>query len=274
MADVNPWLPGAEIIKGNEAGAMWPGSKWKLLLHTTEGGSIDGAIAAFRGANSWPHLTVDLRTGRIVQHVPFNRAARSLKSGGSAGKTNFARVIQVEIVGFSAKSPERTEAELRKLGEIVARLSKIIPFRVAAPLTFYGQDAGFTVASKTARQRLGWIAWYLFDAILGHQHAPNNDHWDPGKLDVAAVVRYALEYLGQTDTTEEFLDMDEARLKEILDERIDLALDARGLEEIPRAKRDTKGNLLLRIRDAVAASGPREIETVKGLRRLLGIKPK
>lgn len=271
MADVNPWLDDVEVIRGNEAGAMWIGSKWKLLLHTTEGGSIEGAVAAYRAKNAWPHLTFDARTRRLVQHVPLNRAARALRSGGSLGKTNFARVIQVEIIGYSAESPNRSELELRNLGWLVAELSKMVPFEVAAKITFYGLDAGFTIASRKARQRLGWLAWYRFAAILGHQHAPNNDHWDPGDLDVEAIVRYALEYLGQT---EEFLDMNEDRLKEILDERIDLALDARGLQEIPRAKRDTKGNLLLRIRDAVAIAGPRDEETVKGIRRLLGIKPK
>lgn len=266
MADVNPWIPGAEHIAGNDAGSMWIGARWKLLLHTTEGDSIEGAVAAYRAKNAWPHMTFDARTRRLVQHVPLNRAARALRSGGKAGRTNFARVIQVEIVGHSAESPDRSELELRNLGWLVAELSKLVPFKVETTLTFYGQDAGFTVASKTARQRLGWIAWYVYNAICGHQHAPANDHWDPGKLDVAAIVRYALEHLGQT---EEFLDMNEDRLKEILDERIDLALDARGLQEIPRAKRDTKGNLLLRIRDAVATASPRDEETVRGIRALL-----
>lgn len=267
-ATVPEWLEGVERADGKDAGSWLPLSKWCLLLHTTEGSTIEGALAALRAKDAWSHFVYDAGLDRLVQCVPLTRAARSLKSGGSAGTTNRARVIQVEVVGFSAASPQRTDLELRNLGALVARLARVIPFDVAAPLKFYGQDAGFTVASSKAPQRLSWAAWYRFAAICGHQHAPANDHWDPGALDVPRIVQYALELLGRP-TEEALVAVDEDRLRVILREELEAELDARGLDTIPRSKRDGKGNLLLRVRDAVAHGGPRELETVRGIRSLL-----
>lgn len=190
MSTVPDWLPGVTRIDGNDSGPWMPLAKWSLLLHTTEGG-MAGSIAALRSKNAWPHFIYDPQTDQLVQAVSLNRAGRALRSGGNAGRTNAAKVVQVEIVGHAAQTPNASHEWNANVGRMIGRVASVVPFRVDMPLPFYGQDAGFIVASPYARQRLSWPAWYRFDAICGHQHAPSNAHWDPGKINTAEILAAA-----------------------------------------------------------------------------------
>lgn len=188
---VPDWLPGVKVVKGNDSGPMLPGSHWQLLLHTTEGGTVAGAIAALRSANAWSHFIFDIKTGELIQCVPLNRAARSLRSGANFGKTNAARVIQVEMVGRAHEAPFWTAKENENIGKMIRKIANHVPFDVSMPLPFYGDRSGFTVASETAKQRMSWASWYKFNAICGHQHAPRNHHWDPGEIQVNQILAAA-----------------------------------------------------------------------------------
>lgn len=185
---VPDWLPGAERHPGQDSGLYMDSAAWKLLLHTTEGPTLDGALLALDSRRAWSHFVYDPNTDHLVQCVPLSRPARALKSGGPAGRTNAAKVVQIEVVGSAATSPNWTEQVNANLGRLIARLAKVVPFRPVFDLPFYGADAGFTVASVSARQRLSWDAWYRYDAICGHQHVPANDHWDPGHINTAAIT--------------------------------------------------------------------------------------
>lgn len=185
------WLPGVDRFNGADAGPMLPGSKWSLLLHTTEGPTLVGAISALRAKSAWSHFIFDPNTGQLVQAVSMNRAAKSLRSGGNYGKTNAARVIQVEIVGSANDTPNWSPQRNAAVGRMIARIHEVVPFRVEMPLGFYGNGAGWIVASSKARQRMSWVDWYRFDAICGHQHAPSNDHWDPGAINTVQILAAA-----------------------------------------------------------------------------------
>jgi hypothetical protein len=97
------FLPGVKRVPGNHAGTFVP-SPPKLVWHTTEGSSIDGAIGAYRQHNSWPHFTLDTNSGRLVQHLPMNRAGRALEHRRGTVETNRAHAIQVELVGSARES--------------------------------------------------------------------------------------------------------------------------------------------------------------------------
>ena len=58
----------------------------KLLLHTTEGSSIAGAVGAYKANNSWPHVTVDPIRKTRVQHVPLTKPARALRNSATPAK--------------------------------------------------------------------------------------------------------------------------------------------------------------------------------------------
>lgn len=190
-SNIPDWLPGVERVAGSDAGSMMPGSKWSLLLHTTEGPTLQGAIAALRAKSAWSHFIYDPKTDHLVQCVSMNRAAKSLKSGGNFGRTNAARVIQVEIVGYAHEAPFWSAEINHRIGLMIRRIANQVPFDVSMPVQFYGDRSGFTVASKYARQRMSWTTWYRFNAICGHQHAPNNDHWDPGEIQVNQILSAA-----------------------------------------------------------------------------------
>lgn len=195
------WLPGWEVIEGNDAGAWSTGSRHpKLVLHTTEGTSIDGALAAYRAHNSWPHCTVDYRTKRRVQHVPLNRPARALRNRSGGVETGRAPiVIQVEIMGFASKSHLWSAAENDWLGaSVVAPLCEAAGIPKRTSVDFHGEHAGWTLATESARQRLSGPAWLAYEGVLGHQHAPENGHWDPGALNIDRVLAAA-----NHDTSEE-----------------------------------------------------------------------
>ncbi|NIS66407.1 MAG: hypothetical protein GTO05_14860, partial [Gemmatimonadales bacterium] len=44
-------------------------------------------------------------------------------------------------------------------------------------------------AGVGAKQRMSDQQWEAFNGICGHEHVPNNTHWDPGAFDIASFVR-------------------------------------------------------------------------------------
>lgn len=191
-------------------GGSYNGGPYKIVLHSTEGG-WDGSMGVFRSRMTAPHFMADPATRRIVQMVPLNRSAYALQNLSGGVETNRDGVIQVEIVGYAARMHELTDAQLEWLGVKVVRMivdNAPGPIRYVAP-RFYGADAGFTLASTSARQRMSQAEWDAFNGVCGHQHVPENSHWDPGKLNIDKVLRYAQNKDGFTimdDATKRYLD--------------------------------------------------------------------
>lgn len=143
-----------------------------------------------RGA---PHLAVGpLADGgrvKIVQLVPFGDIGTALKNLTGGGETNRWIRCQIEIVEFS-----KLPAWLPKWQETCEALASIydwckeelgIPKRAAytQPLT-----AGVIWATSSNPRRrapkfgkeAGWF---------GHVDVPENDHWDPGSLQLAPLFK-------------------------------------------------------------------------------------
>lgn len=207
------WLASAEQLVGNSAGSMNGDGSRKILLHSTEGSSIGGAVSAYRAHNSWPTLTVDCRLRRVVQHLDTDVAARSLRNQAGGVETNRdgTVLVQIELVGFAGDPSSIGHAEdLLWLGREVIRpiaerhgvpLASTLPW-VAYPAS-YGQRAG---------QRLSPGDWDAYSGILGHQHAPENDHGDPGAIDIATILAGAVgaetedDYMAMFPTPEDFVE--------------------------------------------------------------------
>lgn len=170
------FLPGIERVPGNHAGTFVP-SPPKLVWHTTEGSSIEGAIGAYRQHHSWPHFTLDPKHGRLVQHLPMNRAGRALEHRRGTVETNRAHVIQVELVGFAKESAGWSSERY----EQIARLARQVEAAVGVPRRAF---ATFTVSG----QRLSDSAWLHSAGHCGHQHVPHNNHTDPGALRIDLVL--------------------------------------------------------------------------------------
>jgi hypothetical protein len=57
------------------------------------------------------------------------------------------------------------------------------------------------LATASSPIRLTRQQWDAYSGQLGHQHAPQNDHWDPGRLDLAAIAAAARAELGAPPPT-------------------------------------------------------------------------
>lgn len=163
-----------------ENAGTFTGGAWKILLHSTEGGSASGAFGAYRAKRSAPHLTVTVEGPKfeVFQHIPFSRAGRALEHPPGTGDTNRNRCVQIEIVGFCAKGfNDKMYAGMADLIDwLCAELN--IPKRA----TF-----GFSTCA-VQRRRLSWGEWNRYSGILGHQHVPANHHTDPGALNVDKLL--------------------------------------------------------------------------------------
>jgi hypothetical protein len=170
------FLPNVERIDGNSGGSFIT-SPAKLVWHTTEGSSIDSAVGAYRAKNAWPHFTLNPKTGRLVQHVPMDVAARALEHRPGTVDTNRAHAIQVELVGSAEHSSEWSD---EAYGHI-AHLARQIEAAAGVPRKTFVK---FTAGGR----RLSNSEWLNGTGHCGHQHVPGNSHTDPGALRIDLVV--------------------------------------------------------------------------------------
>ena len=181
------WLPEAKRIPADRAGGTYSKDvPFRLVLHTTEGTSIAGAVAAYTKRGSWPHLTIDARKREVVQHYQFQIAARALKRPRGTVATNGASAIQVEIVGYAKDSPNWPAEDVVWLGQTLGPILDAFRIGRYSP-NFVGPEAG-TIATVTAPQRMSPADWLAFNGVAGHQHIPSNDHWDPGRFQIARFL--------------------------------------------------------------------------------------
>lgn len=158
-----------------------PGPR-RLVLHTTEGNTVASAMAAYKVKHVAPHFTVDADKDIFVQHLNTSLAASALRNEPGGVQTNRAgRVIQIEIVGFASQSHNLPADQLKYLGKIIRLICSregISPYNHPE---FVGTDSGL-IASSHAAQRFSPGEWMSFSGVCGHQHVPENEHWDPGKF--------------------------------------------------------------------------------------------
>lgn len=190
------WLPGVardESIMGAGGGSYAAdGSAWRIVLHTTEGG-WEGSMGVFRSRLTAPHLMVDPASRKRVQMIPLDRSAYALRNEAGGGETNRAHCLQVEIVGYASEAAGWSGDRLDWLGrEVIAPLVEHAPGPIAlrAP-RFYGEGAGWVLATPSARQRMSQEQWRTFSGVCGHQHVPENSHWDPGEVRIERILTAA-----------------------------------------------------------------------------------
>lgn len=211
MADI--WLPGYDRWPLPGVPGV-PYDEWddpKALLHMTQGTSINGAVEAYKAYP--PHTIANFKTKGKAQHIPLNRGAYALWNEDA----DDSRCYQVEIVGFSENAPNMSEEELKWLGE-----------EVLLPLHEYGgvplvvvwkgfkapSDVNYMLATASSPLRLTQAELDSFSGILGHQHIPKDNHWDPGGLRVPRMIEYAKNKLRMRED-DMFSDGDRITLQEV-----------------------------------------------------------
>lgn len=174
------WNPAATKEVLEDAGT-YLGGPYRGVLHTTEGDSYGGALAAYRANRSAPHFTV--AGAQVYQHVPINRASRSMQNLPGGVETNRWSAVQIEVVAHAANPvwlPETIEATRN----LMAWVEQQTGVRANAP-RFLAYPASYGLK---APQRMGNQAWMRWDGWCGHQHVPENDHGDPGAIPITALL--------------------------------------------------------------------------------------
>lgn len=188
------WLADVEKVEATSDGGTMLGGPPRAVWHTTEGSSIDGALAAYRTHRTWPHLTWDPFKGRIVQHVPANRAGRALENppGGVQTNRQGSLCVQIEVVAFAATP--FTDSRMAGFSRILDWLDSLgIPrdWPMGQPLA-YGPDVRRPGLSPAAYgldngSRSGAV-WNTRGGHYAHSQVPQNRHGDPGRIDITRWV--------------------------------------------------------------------------------------
>lgn len=165
------WMPGAIHMPRSSAGSMASGYKPRATWHTTEG---NGPATSTLDANgSHPQLEL-LRDGRIIQYMPIHQAGKALKHTQST-ETNRANNYQIEVDGH-ASEPNWPDAQVKG----AQKIAHFLHDNCGVPLT---ADVSF----KSPR-RMSNGEWANYTGHCGHVHVPQNDHVDPGHIDIRRII--------------------------------------------------------------------------------------
>lgn len=127
------------------------------------------------------HEVFDASNGDLIQLLPPSEPGKSLVNLPGGVETNRrGGVYQIEIVGRAVDVPNYTDAWYARLKERLLDVCEMTGTPYVFPLTFqpYPQSYGNNLV------RMSFDAWNVFEGVCGHQHCPENDHGDPGALDV------------------------------------------------------------------------------------------
>jgi hypothetical protein len=164
----------------------------KGCVHTTEGTTLGGAEMSFKAYP--PHLGYDPIRRIKHQYISLDRCSYAFRLGESDDE----HIIQVEVVGFAAKTHTWGNEAYRSFAEDVLKPLEEMVGIPRQHLRFYRADEGIVLAKKTSPIRLRPSSLRAYSGWMGHQHAPGladngsilqygDDHWDPGGflMDVA-----------------------------------------------------------------------------------------
>ncbi len=177
------WHPLANRAPAGTAGGSYVGVPWKLVIHTIEAPAetlYSYNPSSYYGHSAWPHATID--SAGIHQHLPIDVAARALYNAAGGVETNNANAIQCEVMGQAAHIDELPDETWHNLVEWLSWCA----IQTRTPVHFADFVAGGY--GENAAQRFGPQEWLDFAGICGHQHVPENDHWDPGALDTTKLA--------------------------------------------------------------------------------------
>lgn len=107
--------------------------------------------------------------------------------------------MQIEIVGFATKSPNFDQKYLDGIKSLLRWIETVngVPRRAASFLA-YPASAGDSAVRFSSNQ------WLAFSGTCGHQHVVDNDHGDPGNININYLMSgdgKVWEAPGETDST-------------------------------------------------------------------------
>jgi hypothetical protein len=199
--------PFATSVPIRKAGDPYKGTApYRIVHHTTQGSTLEGAISTYNSKGNYPHFTVD--ETRIYQHLTIYKPTTALNNLDYKTKpencklyyltdkerkevhtseeflemikkkgyvedleTNNLYCIQIEVVGTAY------EEKSKQILMNVARLCRWIENKLGIPQTW---PAGPPTPLGTASANRDTDIWQKKGGHYGHCHVPENSHTDPG----------------------------------------------------------------------------------------------
>lgn len=169
----NGWHPDATRTQVQGGIGAYLNVPAKLVWHTTEGVSLP----AYSGTH--PHFTLNPKTGQLWQHIPIHSGAMALENDAGGVETNRAHAIQVELIGYAAQTQGWSDADYANVAKLARWIEKHAGVARRCAVDFH---------SASSVVRLSGSAWLAYAGHLGHQHVPENAHWDPGLFKIEKVI--------------------------------------------------------------------------------------
>lgn len=237
-ASVVAECPFATSVPIRKAGDSYKGSApYRIVHHTTQGSTLEGAVTTYKKEGNYPHFTVDAT--QIYQHLTIRKPTTALdnliyaekpekckiyylteeerkekltpaefldkikKKGYVEGlETNNLYCIQIEVVGTAY------EEKSKQILMNVARLCRWIEAKLNIPRTW---PAGPPTPLGTAPTNRNTDIWLQKGGHYGHCHVPENTHTDPGYTPVE------VDFLMNATFTDGLIDNpDHAKVKPLL----------------------------------------------------------
>lgn len=186
--------PEAIFANDGQSGGSYTSGPPKLVLHTTETSGMPG----YSGGATAPHITYDPRSRFFIQHTPFTTAARALKNEAGGIQTNRDTALQIEIICYSNKpvadqQPYRDwVGDLDKIEGALKDLQAFIDWvcqEWGVQKIWPGKQALYYGEANAPGFRMSQSEWDKYNGVCGHQHVPENTHWDPGALDWTTLMK-------------------------------------------------------------------------------------
>lgn len=197
----------SDPVDGMEGLRPFTGSAVKITVHTTETPVKPNWQEKRKGL---PHYTLD---GNIAySHLPLDVAAYTLIGGDNSPNSDAGTNIQIEWVGFAENSMGRSDADYASLAELISDISEKVGGVWSFPFPFTGSDGW----GPDGTVRVSWEEYKDASGILGHSHAPYNNHWDPGRLDVDRLTLLRPQPEGVDYERIESIVSEQARVDELL----------------------------------------------------------
>lgn len=160
------------------------------ILHTTESSTFPASSQNYFGTDNYPHFTVVNRhgVGEVWQHISIRDYARALKNLPGGVQTNMHGVVQIEVVGRAVSPFTKDPVIVEVLMPLMRWIESQTHIQRRSSVRFAPYPAS---AGQGASQRLSGAAWNAYSGWAGHQHVPENDHGDPGAIDIAKLLAVA-----------------------------------------------------------------------------------
>lgn len=180
-APMEEWMPGVEHVDRGGSVPVQDAGPTVIVIHTTE----TQGRASYSGSE--PHSEID-RDGSIRQYISLAHTAKALYNyPGTGVETNRrrGRIFQIELVNRASEIHDISDAQLDGLAEFLRWVDRQRPFaKTGPPQGWFGSEA----ASEDADARFSFDEWEDYSGICGHQHVPENDHWDPGHFPLERLL--------------------------------------------------------------------------------------